>query len=181
MCAGHTLDISGLAVSPDGVHLASASADTTLSVWDMRGNEVSQFGSQHCLTGVAFLKADHVVYSSLDNTIGIVKWQTGELVQTLSGHTDSVYGLDVLPNSRKILSAGKDNNVISWFEALDTGYKNWEYTLNRTFVGHKVRAKTYPIRRADASRIISCLCRGLKIIPCLLALAKTERFAFGTQ
>jgi WD40 repeat protein len=182
VCTGHEQDIYGLAASPDGGHFASASGDKTLRVWDMRGNELGQFMSGDGLTDVAFLTADHVVYSSLDMTIGIVKWQTGELVQVLSGHKDSVYGLDVLPNSRTILSASLDKNVISWSEALETGNHNREYhTLNRKFVGHKVRAKTYLIRRADASSHPSCLCRGLKIIPCLLAVAKTERFAFGTQ
>jgi WD40 repeat protein len=179
--AGHKAYVYSLAACPDGHHFASASGDKTLRVWDMRGNEVSHFAAGDGLTDVSFLTADHVVYSSLDMTIGIVKWQTGELVQVLSGPTDSIFGLDVLPNSRTILSAGLDKNVILWSKALESGNKSWEYTLNRTFVGHKVRAKTYLIRRADASRIISCLCRGLKIIPCLLALAKTERFAFGTQ
>jgi WD40 repeat protein len=152
--------------------LASASGDKTLRVWDMRGNEVSQFVSQDCLTGVAFLKADHVVYSSLNETIGIVKWQTGELVQVLSGHTDSTYDIDILPGSRAMLSVSLDKYVILWSAALEPGFESWDrmrwgrddreheglpvksYTLNRTFVGHKVRAKTYLIRRADASRIM---------------------------
>jgi WD40 repeat protein len=163
----------------DGLHIASANADKTLRVWDMRGNEVSQFVSQDCLIEMAFLTADHVVYTSLDKTVGIVKWKTGELVQVLSGHKGSTYGLDILPNSRTILSASSDKNVALWSEALESGNKSWEYTLNRTFVGHNVRAKTCLIHRADASRIVSCLCRGLKKILGLLALPKTKRFAFG--
>ena len=55
-------------------------------------------------------------------------WATGELVRTLEGHTDGVYGVAVTPDGRYAISASNDKTLKVWDWA--TG------ELVRTLEGH---------------------------------------------
>jgi F-box/WD-40 domain protein MET30 len=53
-----------------------------------------------------------VVTASLDHTLKIWDYNTGELVRTLFGHTDGVWCVDV--DSIRIVSGSKDGTIKVW-------------------------------------------------------------------
>ena len=137
--------IYALAVSSDGNYVASASGDTA-RVSDMCGNEVGSYMANDVLNDVKFTPDQHhLILADTDKTISIVDWRTGSLVETLLGHADSCYAVDVLPVSGLILSASLDNTVKVWCSnGTVEGTRpitNFGYSLERTFAGHEVRAR----------------------------------------
>lgn len=102
----HEDEVYALAVSSDGNYVASASADRTARVTDMCGNKVGIYVANDVLAGVKFPPdRNQLTLASVDKTVSIIDWRTGSLVETLLRHTDSCYGIEVLPASRKFLSA----------------------------------------------------------------------------
>ena len=56
----------------------------------------------------------YAISASLDKTLKVWDWATGELVRTLEGHADSVYGVAVTPDGRHAISASLDNTLKVW-------------------------------------------------------------------
>ena len=130
--------------------MASVSGHIAL-VLDMCGNEVRKYVvnlvTSYGLADVKFSPDQHhLILAGLDNTIRIVDWRTGSLVQTLLGHTDRCYAVDILPISRKIVSAGFDQTVKVWSRqktVKDISPKtNFGYLLEKTLTGQKVMSGT---------------------------------------
>ena len=139
--------------------MASASNDRTARVWDMRGNEVGKYVANDGLTSIAFFPDQHhLAFGSFDSTVGIIHWQTGSLVENLRGHTDDCFGVDVLPKSLKIVSAGLDKSVLVW-----SGWRPVEdsssptdfgYSIEKILRGHQVCAETCPLLHANNVRTL---------------------------
>ena len=51
---------------------------------------------------------------SYDNTIGIWNATTGELEQTLEGHTGEVYSVNWSPDGRHLASGSRDKTIRIW-------------------------------------------------------------------
>ena len=138
--------VYALAVSSDENHVASASDDHTGRVSDMCGNEAGSFVANDILTDVKFSPdQNHLILACVDKTISIIDWRTGSLVETLLGHADCCYGIDVLTERGLILTASLDNTVNVWCRKRTmegTGpITNSGYSLERTLRGHEVRAR----------------------------------------
>jgi WD40 repeat protein len=54
------------------------------------------------------------ISASRDNTLKIWDTETGSEVRTLSGHTDSVYAVDLAPDGLTAISASRDNTLKIW-------------------------------------------------------------------
>ena len=96
--------------------MASASSlNRTARVWDMHGNEVGNYVVNCELIDVEFFPEDHhLILACGDGTVKIINWQTGCLVDTWVGHDDQCVGTNILPRSRKIISAGQCDPIKLW-------------------------------------------------------------------
>ena len=111
----------------------------------MCGNEVGSYVANNILFDVKFSPdQNHLILASRDKTVSIIDWRTGSLIETLLGHADSCYGIDVLPERGLILSASLDNTIKVWcWKTIveGNGPITTGYLLDRTLTGHEVRAR----------------------------------------
>ena len=105
---GHTDSVDGVAFSPDGRLLATASTDGTARLWDPATGEHRRTLTGHTsyVSGVAFSPDGRLLATaSSDGTARLWDPATGEHRRTLTGHTSSVYGVAFSPDGRLLASA----------------------------------------------------------------------------
>jgi WD40 repeat protein len=144
---GHKASISGLAVTPDGRLLISASKDKTLRVWNAEtGRELRNLmGHSAKFQAVAITPDGQFVVSGADDrTVGIWTLRTGEELRTLQGHTESVNAVAITPDGTKVVSGASDLTLKLWDlesgRELRTlqGHKDWISSLAMTPGGKSV-------------------------------------------
>jgi WD40 repeat protein len=132
--SGHTDSVNGVAVSPDGRYVLSASKDHTVKVWELSsGKEVRTLSGHTSSVWDVAVSPDgrYVLSASGDNMVKVWELSSGKEVRTLSGHTDSINGVAVSPDGRYVLSASEDKTVKVW--ELGSG------TEVRSLIGHTSR------------------------------------------
>ncbi|MEG3987399.1 AAA-like domain-containing protein [Microcoleus sp. S28C3] len=136
--SGHNNVVNDVTFSPDGEIIASASADTTIDLWEKDGTRLGILqGHNNAVWGVVFNpKGDIIASASADKTVKL--WRKNStnspnvkpsytLWQTLKGHTDNVTQVAIAPNNQIIASASKDKTIKLW---------STDGKLHRTLTGH---------------------------------------------
>jgi WD40 repeat protein len=113
---GHDDWIRGVAWSPSGDRLATASYDRTVRVWDVASGTVVAVlcGHEDAVWGVAWSPSgDQLVSGAHDRTVRVWDVASGSQVTVLRGHEDAVWGVDWAPDGR-IASASDDRTMRIW-------------------------------------------------------------------
>jgi WD40 repeat protein len=129
---GHTSIVTAIAFHPALPLLASGSLDKTVRLWNIqqehclktlhgRSNWVYMSFSSVCNGATLAVSAKQrekvarkLATSSDDHMIRIWNIQTGQCLQTLSGHTDMIMALDFSPDRQWLVSGSYDHTVRLW-------------------------------------------------------------------
>jgi WD40 repeat protein len=134
----HTRQIWGMAFSPDGLRLATASNDGTVRVWawdpaHLGPEQHEQLRLECPVDGygnrVAFSPdGRHLATGGEASSVKVWDAETGALLHTLSGHTGDVFAVAFSRDGRWLATAGEDTTVRIW------NTSTWK--LQHTLRGH---------------------------------------------
>jgi WD40 repeat protein/class 3 adenylate cyclase len=113
--------VESIAVSPDGVHLATASDDGTVEVWDVTtGQELLSFSTQHTglsIFGMAYSPdGARLATASDDGTARVWDAATGRQLLVID-HGAPLSGLAFSPDGKQLATAGADAAARVWDSA----------------------------------------------------------------
>jgi WD40 repeat protein len=115
--AGHTGRVRGVAFSPDGRLIASASQDKTVRIWDVRnGKQHAKLDHVDWVGDLAFSPDGQLLASAGgDPAVSIWTVATGERQANLAGNSGALFGVAFSPGDGHLLaSAGADTAVRIW-------------------------------------------------------------------
>ena len=110
-----------VAYSRDGNFIASGSGDTTVKLWDVRSNRVTDTftGHQAAVRAIAINANNILASGSEDTTVKLWDVSTGKLLKTLSGHQSQVWSVAFSPDGQMLASGSLDGTVRLWL--VETG------------------------------------------------------------
>jgi dipeptidyl aminopeptidase/acylaminoacyl peptidase len=129
---GHGESVQGVAWSPDGTRLATASRDNTAKVWDADTGKLLLTLSGHTdyIWSVAWSRdGKRLATASWDGEAKVWDSETGKPVLTLSGTNARLFCVAWSPDSKRLATANEEHSVEVW----DRG--NGKQLL--TLTGHK--------------------------------------------
>jgi WD40 repeat protein len=139
----HTAPVFSLAYTNDDRYLLSASADSTVGVWDISRRVIVRRFQKHVasLWAVACSPDARIAASAGDDkNILIWDYDTGEQLRELRGHRDVVRSLSFSPDGNWLVSGSEDATVRVWDVATGAaaatyeGHKNKVTSIATSFV-----------------------------------------------
>jgi Tol biopolymer transport system component len=114
---GHRGAVLGVAWSPDGTRIASASADQTVQVWDAHtGIRLLTYnGHKSFVISVTWSPdGSRIASASDDQTVQVWDAHTGSRLLTYNGHRATVWSVAWSPDGTRIASASYDRTAQVW-------------------------------------------------------------------
>jgi WD40 repeat protein/transcriptional regulator with XRE-family HTH domain len=128
----HDSEVWGVAVSPDGARIATASQDKHGRIWGAVTGQLllTLRGHTDSVNDIVFSPdGKRVATASYDKTARLWDASTGEEMLTLSGHTDAVHHIAFSPDGTRLATTSNDGTAKVW--DLATGEELF------TFTGHE--------------------------------------------
>jgi WD40 repeat protein/serine/threonine protein kinase len=117
LLTGHSGTIYGVAYTPDGAQVLTASYDQTLILWDAATRQPLRTLRGHTdgVTSVAVLPdGKHALSASYDQTLILWELATGNALRTFGGHEGGVLAVAVSADGKRALSGSLDETAILW-------------------------------------------------------------------
>ncbi|DAZ95381.1 TPA: hypothetical protein N0F65_001039 [Lagenidium giganteum] len=139
LLTGHSAAVYALAFDPSGKHVASASFDRSILLWDV----YSECRNYNMLTGHknAVLEVQwsydgaNLVSASADKTVGVWDAQTGKRVKKFVGHSSVVNSCCPVTKGPLLVVSGSDDNTMKmWDVRSKRAVKTYENTFQATAV-----------------------------------------------
>jgi WD40 repeat protein len=118
----------------DNDTMVSGSQDNTIRIWKISTGETLKIINEN--TAVLAVRVFSIEYKQIvcgksgsSNNLQIYNYNTGDLIKTLTGHSSSVYSIEML-SGQFMASGGDDQSVIIW--------DLFSYTIKYTLTGHNV-------------------------------------------
>jgi len=113
---GHKDSVNSVAISRDGQLLVGGSSDTTVSLWDFKGNLLERLQHPKNILAVAISADGHLIVSgSSDGKIYFWKKNRGNWKnQSIQGHEGSITSITFNPTGQVIASSGVDGKICLW-------------------------------------------------------------------
>lgn len=126
---GHMGLVSSVVFTPDGKYLVSTGYDKVIRVWDWQAGQVVRVlrgqvgaGDEGRINAVALspdgrrlaAAGQMALRGQLAQPIRIYDFETGELVQLLTGHTGKIIALAFSPDGMRLLSGSGDRTAVLW-------------------------------------------------------------------
>jgi WD40 repeat protein/tRNA A-37 threonylcarbamoyl transferase component Bud32 len=114
---GHARAVTGLAFSPDGQRLATASRDQTVKLWDVTSpyDDLTFTSTTDGFTAVAFSPDSlRLAAACRDRRVKVWDVVTGKTLATLDRHGDEATGTAFSPDGRRLASGSADGTVRLW-------------------------------------------------------------------
>ncbi|BAZ05498.1 WD40 repeat domain-containing protein [Calothrix sp. NIES-3974] len=127
---GHTQGITGLAISPDGQTLFSASYDKSIKQWDLTTGKLIRnlVNHGHGIRAIALANDGRTLVGASNTKVRVWDAKTGNPIRTLTATPDSVEFIGFTPDSQTLI-AGSETTIQVWnaqtYQPLQTITSPW--------------------------------------------------------